>query len=61
MAYLELGGQRFTIPEGDMVVGSDPSAQFVVTGEGVAPHHAVLQGLPDGQVAILIDGLLVEP
>lgn len=52
MSYLEIGGQRHSIPPGELVVGSDASAGILMTGEGVAPRHLIVQGLPDGQVAI---------
>jgi pSer/pThr/pTyr-binding forkhead associated (FHA) protein len=52
MSYLELGGKRFTIPVGEVRIGSDPSGQVVLTGDKVHPHHAVVQGYGDGQVAI---------
>jgi hypothetical protein len=54
MSYLEIGGQRHSIPPGEVVVGSDASAGFVLIGEGVAPRHLIVQGLPDGQVAIRV-------
>lgn len=52
MAYLEVGGQRFTIPQGEVTIGSDPAAGIVLGGAGIAPRHAVAQGMADGGVAI---------
>ncbi|HXQ30088.1 MAG TPA: FHA domain-containing protein [Gemmatimonadales bacterium] len=52
MALLELGGRRFPVPLGDVVVGSDAAAGVVVAGNGVLPAHALLRAQPDGQVAI---------
>jgi pSer/pThr/pTyr-binding forkhead associated (FHA) protein len=52
MSYLELGGKRFTVPVGEVRIGSDPSGQVVLAGDKVHPHHAVVQGYGDGQVAI---------
>jgi len=52
MPHLEIGGQRYPILPGESFVGSDRSAQIPLSGEGVAGRHALLQGLPDGQVAI---------
>jgi len=52
MAYLEIGGQRQAIPVGEMLVGSDPAAHVVVSGENVAARHAIVVGLPDGQASI---------
>ncbi len=56
MAYVEIGGQRQAIPVGEMIVGSDPAAHVVLPGENVAARHAIVVGLPDGQVSIrLVD------
>lgn len=52
MALLEMGGRRFTIPAGDVFLGSDPGCAINVTVAGVLPRHARLKGQPDGQVVI---------
>ena len=52
MALLEMGGRKFTIPAGDVVLGSDASCAVHLTGAGVLPRHAKLKGLADGQVVI---------
>jgi pSer/pThr/pTyr-binding forkhead associated (FHA) protein len=52
MSLLELGNRRFTIPPGEVVLGSDPTCAIQLTGAGVLPRHAVLAGQPDGQVII---------
>lgn len=52
MALLEMGGRKFTIPAGDVFLGSDPSCAIHLTMAGVLPRHARLKGLPDGQVVI---------
>src|SRR6266568_8808412 len=52
MALLEMGGRKFTIPAGDVFVGSDPGSAIHLTMAGVLPRHARLKGLPDGQVVI---------
>ena len=52
MALLEMGGRRFTLPQGDVVLGSDPSSAIPLTAPGVLPRHAKLKSLPDGQVVI---------
>ena len=52
MSHLELGGKRFTVPVGEVRIGSDPSGQVVLQGDKIAPRHAVVQGYADGQVAI---------
>ena len=52
MALLEMGGRKFTIPAGDVFLGSDPGCAIHLTMAGVLPRHAKLKGLPDGQVVI---------
>ncbi len=52
MSMLELGGKRYTIPMGDVALGSDPGCVIALTGPGLLPKHALLQGQPDGQVVI---------
>jgi pSer/pThr/pTyr-binding forkhead associated (FHA) protein len=52
MALLELGGRKFTIPAGDVLLGSDATCTISLSGAGVLPRHAKLKGLPDGQVVI---------
>ena len=52
MAVLEMGGRRFTLPQGDVMLGSDPSSAIPLAVAGVLPRHAKLKSLPDGQVII---------
>src|SRR5713101_8354689 len=52
MSLLELGGKRFTIPAGEVFLGSDAGCAMQLSGAGVLPRHAVVQGLADGQVVI---------
>lgn len=52
MALLEMGGRRFPIPAGEVLLGSDPGCAVPVTAAGVLPHHAKLKGQADGQVVI---------
>jgi pSer/pThr/pTyr-binding forkhead associated (FHA) protein len=52
MALLELGGQRFTIPVGEVTLGSDAGCAISLAGAGVLPRHALLQSQADGQVII---------
>ena len=52
MSLLELGGNTFTIPVGEIVLGSDAGCAISLSGPGVLPRHAVLQGQADGQVII---------
>jgi pSer/pThr/pTyr-binding forkhead associated (FHA) protein len=52
MAFLEIDGQRHPIPTGELVVGSDPTAGIILTGDAVAPKHLVVQGMPDGQAVV---------
>lgn len=52
MALLELGGKRLPLPQGEVVLGSDPSSAIPLAVPGVLPRHAKLKSLPDGQVVI---------
>src|SRR5213594_3069539 len=52
MALLEMGGQRFTLPQGEVVLGADPGSVIPLAFPGVLPRHAKLKSLPDGQVVI---------
>jgi pSer/pThr/pTyr-binding forkhead associated (FHA) protein len=52
MSMLELGGKRYPIPMGDAALGSDPACVIALTGPGLLPKHALLQGQSDGQVVI---------
>ncbi|MBI3983454.1 MAG: FHA domain-containing protein [Gemmatimonadetes bacterium] len=52
MSFLETGGRRHPVSVGEIRIGSDPSCQVVLAGDGVAAAHAIVQGYPDGQVAI---------
>src|SRR5437879_11924429 len=52
MSLLELGGNTFTIPVGEIVLGSDAGCAISLSGPGVLPRHAVLQGQADGQVVL---------
>src|SRR5438034_812218 len=52
MALLELGGMRFTIPVGEVTIGSDASCAILLSGAAVLPRHALLQGKVDGPVII---------
>jgi len=49
---LEVGGKRVPIAAGDTVIGSAPWCSIVLEGEGVRPHHAVVQGTTEGAAAI---------
>jgi pSer/pThr/pTyr-binding forkhead associated (FHA) protein len=52
MVLLELGQHKFSIPVGEVVLGSDPGCAIVLGGAGVLPRHALLLGQADGQVVI---------
>ena len=52
MALLELGGKKFTIPVGEVTLGSDAACAISLAGAAVLPQHALLQGQADGQVII---------
>src|SRR5438876_1109482 len=61
MALLELGGKRFTIPVGEVTLGSDASCAIPLSGAAVLPRHALLQGQADGQVIIRKVSPAAEP
>ena len=52
MSLLELGGKQFTIPVGEVALGSDANCAIPLSGTGVLPRHVVLERQPDGQVVI---------
>lgn len=52
MALLEWGGKRVPVAVGELVLGSDPGCAVQLGGAGVQPQHAIIRGLPDGQVVI---------
>ena len=52
MSLLELGGRKFTIPVGEVALGSDTACAILLAGADVLPRHALFQGQPDGQVVI---------
>src|SRR5437762_10562590 len=52
MALLELGGKKFTIPVGEVTLGSDAGCAISLAGPAVLPQHALVQGQADGQVII---------
>ena len=52
MALLELGARKFTLPQGEVLLGADPQCAIPLSGPGVLPRHAKLKGLSDGQVVI---------
>src|SRR2546423_114901 len=52
MSLLEIGGKTFTIPVGEVGLGSDAGCAIALSGAGVLPRHAVLKGQADGQVII---------
>jgi pSer/pThr/pTyr-binding forkhead associated (FHA) protein len=52
MSFLETSGRRYPVSVGEIRIGSDPSCQVVLAGDGIAATHAIVQGYADGQVAI---------
>lgn len=52
MALLEMGGRRFPLPQGEVLLGADPASAIPLAVPGVLPRHAKLKSLPDGQVVI---------
>ena len=60
MIQLEVGGRRISVATGDTVIGSAPWCAIVLEGEGVRPHHAVVQGTTGGAAAIRTAGADAE-
>jgi pSer/pThr/pTyr-binding forkhead associated (FHA) protein len=60
MMQLEVGGRRIPVATGDTVIGSAPWCAIVLEGEGVRPHHAVVQGTLEGAAAIRTAGADAE-
>ena len=60
MSLLELGGTKYPIPAGEVVLGSDASCAIRITGPGILARHALLQGQPDGAVVIRKASLAAE-
>ena len=60
MMQLEVGGRRIPVATGDTVIGSAPWCAIVLEGEGVRPHHAVVQGTSGGAAAIRTAGADAE-
>src|SRR5947209_20564878 len=52
MALLELGQRKYSIPVGEVVLGSDAGCAISLTGAGVLPRHALLLSQADAQVVI---------
>src|SRR2546428_783817 len=52
MSLLDLGGKKFTIPVGEVALGSDASCAISLSGSGILARQAVLQGQADGRVNI---------
>jgi pSer/pThr/pTyr-binding forkhead associated (FHA) protein len=52
MRLLERGGKTFTIPVGEVALGSDASCAVSLSGTGILPRHAIVRGQADGQVII---------
>jgi len=52
MMHLEIGGQRFIVAAGETIIGSAPGSGLLLSGPGVRPRHAIVQGGALGAVAI---------
>ncbi len=52
MIQLDVGGRRYTVVPGEMIIGSDDGVAIPVFSDEVAPRHAVVQGWPDGSAAV---------
>ena len=56
MMQLEVGGRSVPIAAGHTIVGSGPDCTVCLTGAGVRPSHLLVDGLPDGTVAVRAAG-----
>ncbi len=54
MSHLQLGDERFPVPEGEHYMGRHASCAVKVEGDRVGLRHAMIQGMPDGQVAVRV-------
>src|SRR5260370_31953528 len=52
MSLLELGSRKFTIPVGEVTLGSVAGCAIPLSGPGVLARHALFQGQAGGQVII---------
>src|SRR6266581_3779915 len=59
MSLLELGEKKFTISVGAVAFGSDASCAISLSGSGILPRHAVLQGQADGREYVITGASLV--
>lgn len=60
MIQLDVGGRRYNVGAGEMVIGSGDDSAVPVFDDEVAGRHAVIQGWPDGSAAIrALDGATV--
>jgi pSer/pThr/pTyr-binding forkhead associated (FHA) protein len=48
MLHLQIDGEKYPIAAGETVIGSAADSTVVLSGEGVRPRHAVLQGSSPG-------------
>ncbi len=54
MAFIELGGERFPVPAGEMVLGSGAGCHLRLVRPGVAARHAILTTGPAPELAVSI-------
>ena len=54
MAFIELGGERYPVPAGEVVLGSGPDCHLRLERPGVAPRHAILATGPAPELAVTI-------
>lgn len=52
MIQLEVGGRRYPVQSGELVVGTGPGCTILLDGGDVLPRHAVVTALPGGGAAI---------
>jgi len=52
MAFLEFGGNRTTVPAGEMLIGSGPECHLRLEGPGISQRAAVLTTAADQSVSV---------
>ncbi len=57
MIQLDVGGRRYGVAAGEMIIGSGDAVAIPLYETGVSSHHAIVQGWADGSAAVrAVDG-----
>jgi len=60
MIHLEIDGEKYPVAAGETVIGSAPDSGIVLSSERALPHHAVVQGAPQGVAIRPLDAAEVK-